>query len=109
MTVLNVLMRTAVEWKVIDRAVFDQAVTNAETEAGFYDFEQFERRVEAAAGELQAQPVILLGGEARLRCGETIGLFAVANRVWVSAKGKKRAKSTTRPDAEEGGCKNPRP
>ena len=43
-------------------------------EAGFYEFEQFERLVEATAQEPQAELVVLLGGEAGLRCGEMIGL-----------------------------------
>ena len=43
-------------------------------EAGFYEFDQFERLVEASARESQAELVVLLGGEAGLRCGEMIGL-----------------------------------
>src|SRR3954468_23302358 len=75
LTVLNVLMRTAVEWKVIDQVPCSiKLLRTPRAEAGFYDFEQFERLVEGAAGEPQAQLVILLGGEAGLRCGEMIGL-----------------------------------
>ncbi len=75
LTVLNVLMRTAVEWKVIDHVPCSiKLLRTPRTEAGFYEFEQFERLVEGAAGEPQAQLVILLGGEAGLRCGEMIGL-----------------------------------
>ena len=75
LTVLNVLMRTAVEWNVIDHVPCSiKLLRTPRTEAGFYDFEQFERLVEAATGEPQAQLVILLGGEAGLRCGEMIGL-----------------------------------
>ena len=43
-------------------------------EAGFYEFDQFERLVEVSARESQAELVVLLGGEAGLRCGEMIGL-----------------------------------
>lgn len=42
--------------------------------SGDADFDQFERLVEASVGEPQAQLVVLLGGEAGLRCGEMIGL-----------------------------------
>jgi integrase len=41
---------------------------------GFHDFEQFERLVNAAAGDAQARLVVLLGGEAGLRCGEMMAL-----------------------------------
>jgi integrase len=44
------------------------------TEASFYEFDQFERLVEASAREPQAHLVVLLGGEAGLRRGEMIGL-----------------------------------
>jgi len=75
LTVLSVLMRTAVEWKVIDQVPCSiKLLRTPRTEAGFYEFEQFERLLEAAAGEPQAQLVVLLGGEAGLRCGEMIGL-----------------------------------
>jgi integrase len=72
---LNVLMRTAVEWNVIDQVPCSiKLLRTSRTEAGFYEFEQFEWLVEAAAGEPQAQLVVLLGGEAGLRCREVIGL-----------------------------------
>jgi hypothetical protein len=56
-------MRTAVEWNVIDQVSCSiKLLRTPTTEAGFYEFEQFERLVEAAAGEPQAQLVLLLGG-----------------------------------------------
>jgi integrase len=75
LTVLNVLMRTAVEWEVIERVPCSIKMLRApKTEASFYEFEQFERLVEASVREPQAHLVVLLGGEAGLRRGEMIGL-----------------------------------
>ena len=75
LTVLNVLMRTAVEWEVIERVPCSIKMLRApKTEASFYEFDQFERLVEASAREPQAHLVVLLGGEAGLRRGEMIGL-----------------------------------
>jgi len=75
LTVLNVLMRTAVEWNVIERVQCSIKMPRTpKGEAGFYEFDQFERLVEASARESQAELVVLLGGEAGLRCGEMIGL-----------------------------------
>jgi integrase len=42
--------------------------------AGFYDFDEYERLVEAAKGDRNAYLIILLGGEAGLRCGEMMVL-----------------------------------
>jgi integrase len=75
LTVLNVLMRTAVEWNVIERVpCVIKMLRTPKGEAGFYEFDQFERLVEASTRESQAHLVVLLGGEAGLRCGEMIGL-----------------------------------
>jgi integrase len=75
LTVLNVLMRTAVEWDVIERVPCSiKMLRTPRTEASFYEFDQFERLVEASAREPQAHLVVLLGGEAGLRRGEMIGL-----------------------------------
>jgi hypothetical protein len=75
LTVLNVLMRTAVEWDVIERVPCSiKMLRTPRTEAAFYEFDQFERLVEASARETQARLVVLLGGEAGLRRGEMIGL-----------------------------------
>jgi integrase len=43
-------------------------------EAGFHDFEEFERLVGVARSEALALLVVLLGGEAGLRCGEIMAL-----------------------------------
>lgn len=62
------------------------------TEATFYEFDQFERLVEAAAREPQTQLVVLLGGEAGLRRGEMIGLE------WTDIDVSKRQLCVTRSD-----------
>ena len=50
LTVLNVLMRTAVEWDVIERVPCSiKMLHTPRAEASFYEFDQFERLVEAAA------------------------------------------------------------
>lgn len=75
LTVLNVLMRIAVEWHVIERVPCVIKMLKApKSQAAFYDFDQFERLVERARLDQQAHLVVLLGGEAGLRCGEMIGL-----------------------------------
>ena len=75
LTVLSVLMRTAVEWGVIERVPCSiKLLRTPRTEASFYEFDQFERLVETSAREPQAHLVVLLGGEAGLRRGEMIGL-----------------------------------
>ena len=75
LTVLNVLMRTAVEWEVIERVPCSiKMLRTPRTEASFYEFDQFERLIEASAREPQAHLVVLLGGEAGLRRGEMIAL-----------------------------------
>jgi integrase len=75
LTVLNVLMRTAVEWDVIERVPCSiKMLRTPRTEASFYEFDQFERLIEASAREPQAHLVVLLGGEAGLRRGEMIAL-----------------------------------
>jgi integrase len=74
--VLSVLLRTAVEWKVIDQLPGRiKLLKPVRTSVGFYDFEQFERLVEAAAieGGL-ALLIVLLGCDAGLRCGEMMAL-----------------------------------
>ena len=42
--------------------------------AGFYDFDEYERLVEAGTGDEQACLIVWLGGEAGLRCGEMMAL-----------------------------------
>ena len=76
LTVLNVLLKTAVDWDVIDR--MPCAVTLLpvpKTSMSFYDFDEYERLVAAASSiDATAHLIVLLGGEAGLRCGEMIAL-----------------------------------
>lgn len=74
-TVLSVLLKTAVEWGVIERVPCSvRLLKTAKGVASFYDFDDYERLVEAARSDPQAYLVALLGGEAGLRCGEIMGL-----------------------------------
>ena len=76
LTVLNTLLKAAVEWKVIDRmpcAIRLLKVPKASM--GFYDFEEYERLRDAAdALSRTTSLIVLLGGDAGLRCGEMIAL-----------------------------------
>ena len=66
----------AVEWDVIDRmpgAI--RLLPIPKPSAGFYDFDDYVRLVAAAkANDRNAYLVVLLGGEAGLRCGEIMAL-----------------------------------
>jgi integrase len=75
LTVLNVLLQTAVEWKIIERVPCAiRLLKTPKAEASFLDFEAYERLVEAARPDTRAYLVVLLGGEAGLRCGELMAL-----------------------------------
>jgi integrase len=76
LTVLSVLLKKAVEWDVIDRMPCTiRLLRVAKPSMGFYDFDEYERLVEAAkALDSVTYLVVLLGGDAGLRCGEIIGL-----------------------------------
>ncbi|HXG90529.1 MAG TPA: tyrosine-type recombinase/integrase [Vicinamibacterales bacterium] len=76
LTVLNMLLKTAVNWEVIHQLPCTiRLLPTPQTSAGFHDFDAFERLV-AAAKALDARTylVVLLGGEAGLRCGEMMAL-----------------------------------
>lgn len=75
LTVLNMLLKKAVEWDVIKRmpcAV--KLLPVPKPSMGFYDFEEYEQLVDAAGTEPNAFLIVLLGGEAGLRCGEMMAL-----------------------------------
>ena len=76
LTVLNVLLKKAVEWEVIERmpcTIRLLPVPRAST--SFYDFDEYERLVTAAkATDVRAYLLVLLGGEAGLRLGEMVAL-----------------------------------
>jgi hypothetical protein len=55
--------------------VHDPTRESAKPSMGFYDFAAYERLLDVAKGfGPTAHLVVLLGGEAGLRCGEMIGL-----------------------------------
>src|SRR5690349_15064580 len=74
LSVLSIMLKKAVEWDVIDRlpcTVKLLPVPRGSTD--FYDFDEFERLVEAARLlEPRTHLIILLGGDAGLRCGEMV-------------------------------------
>ncbi len=74
-TVLNMLLRKAVEWDAIERMPCTMRLLPIpKSSAGFYDFAEYERLVESATEEPNAYLIVLLGGDAGLRCGEMMAL-----------------------------------
>jgi integrase len=76
LTVLNTLLKKAVEWDVIDRIPCTiRLLPVPKSSAQFHDFAEFEHLV-SAGQRLGASSclIILLGGEAGLRCGEIAAL-----------------------------------
>lgn len=73
---LNVLLKTAVAWGVIERVPCAiKLLRVSKSAASFYDFGDYEQLVEAARADgPTAYLVALLGGEAGLRCGEIMAL-----------------------------------
>ena len=77
LTVLNTLLKTAVEWDLIEQVPCSVRLLRAPVPvAAFHDFDAFERLVEATTHEQDGVPrlIVLLGGEAGLRCGEIVAL-----------------------------------
>jgi integrase len=75
LTTLSVVLKTAVEWGVIERVPCSiRLLRTPKSTASFYDFDEYERLVEAARTESLAYLAVLLGGEAGLRCGEIMAL-----------------------------------
>ena len=76
LTVLNVLLKKAVEWGVIEQLPATiRLLRIPKPSAGFYDFDEYEQLVTAAKGmDQNAYLIVLLGGEAGLRCGEMMAL-----------------------------------
>ncbi len=76
LTVLNVMLKKAVEWDVIGRlpcTIRILPVSKGSTR--FYDFDEFERLVTAAqTTDARAYVLVLLAGEAGLRLGEMVAL-----------------------------------
>lgn len=75
LTALSVMLRTAVEWQVIERIPCTiKLLKTPKNAAGFHDFDEYERLVEATNTDRRAQLVVRLGGEAGLRCGKMMAL-----------------------------------
>ncbi len=76
LTVLNTMLKKAVEWGVIDHMpCLVRLLPVPPPSPTFHDFEDFERLVEGARKrDLAAYLVVLLGGEAGLRRGEITAL-----------------------------------
>ncbi len=76
LTVLNTLLKTAADWDLIEQAPCSvRLLPVPQSVAAFHDFDAFERLVEAARVDgAVALLIVLLGGEASLRCGEMIAL-----------------------------------
>jgi integrase len=73
---LNVLLKKAVEWNVIDRVpCVVRLLPIPKPSAGFYDFDEHARLIDAAKSlDRRTHLIVLLGGDAGLRCGEMMAL-----------------------------------
>jgi integrase len=76
LTVLNVLLKKAVEWDVIDQMPCGiRLLPIPKGSAAYYDFDEYAKLVDAAKrDDHNALLIVLLGGEAGLRCGEMMAL-----------------------------------
>ena len=76
LTVPSVLLRKAVEWEVIERIPCSIKLLRATRgSTAFHDFAEYDRLVEAARTlDPRMLLIVLLGGEAGLRCGEMMAL-----------------------------------
>jgi len=76
LAVLSVLLKKAIEWDIIDRMPCTiRLLRTPNPSPRFHDFDQYERLVEVAnMVDRETRLIVLLGGEAGLRCGEMIAL-----------------------------------
>lgn len=75
LTVLNTLLKKAVEWGVIERVPCAiKLLPTQRPEIEFYDFDQFSHLLSTVEQGSLAEVVVLLGGHAGLRCGEIMAL-----------------------------------
>ena len=76
LTVLNVMLKKAVEWDVLERMPCSiKLLPVSKWSTRFYDFDEFERLVAAAkVTDPRAYLLVLLSGEAGLRLGEMVAL-----------------------------------
>jgi integrase len=76
LNVLSVLLKRAVEWEVIERMPCTVKLLRVDKgKAAFHDVDDYERLVDVARGiDRRTLLIVLLGGDAGLRCGEMIAL-----------------------------------
>jgi integrase len=76
LTALNTLLKKAVEWDAIERMPCTiRLLPTPPSSAKFHDFDEYEQLVSAAERlDPRAHVIVLLGGEAGLRCGEIMAL-----------------------------------
>jgi integrase len=76
LTVLSMLLKVAVEWGILDRVPCTiRLLKTPKTRARFHDVDAYEALVKAAeALDWRAELIVLLAGEASLRCGEIMAL-----------------------------------
>ena len=69
------MLKKAVEWDVIERMPCTiRLLPIPKVTAGFYDFDEYERLVRRRKRRTDTHLIVLLGGEAGLRCGEMMAL-----------------------------------
>jgi integrase len=74
LTVLSVVLRTAVEWRDRASRVLDQDAESAEEPSELSRLRRVRTARESGSVRSVDPPVILLGGQAGLRCGEIMAL-----------------------------------
>jgi integrase len=76
LTVLNTMLKKAVEWNVLDRVPCSvRLLPTPKPNVPFHDFDAHSALVDSATQlDWRAELIVLLGGDAGLRCGEMIAL-----------------------------------
>jgi integrase len=76
LTVLNVMLKQAVEWRIMETVPCSiKLLTVTRSEASFFEFDDYQRLVEAALSiDKRTHLIVLLGGDAGLRVGEIVAL-----------------------------------
>ncbi len=76
LTVLSMLLKKAAEWNVIDKVSCQvRMLPVPKSSIGFHDYGDYQRLLESALKlSPEAHLIVLLGGDAGLRCGEMIAL-----------------------------------
>jgi integrase len=76
LTALSVMLKTAVDWQVIDRMpCLIRLLPTSRRDAAFHDFAAYEQLLDAARSiDGRTYLIVLLGGEGGLRVGEIVAL-----------------------------------